>query len=105
MVASGLRAGGRRDVLPVAEATFETFRRNGVRGWDAIAADQLERVRGCGSGALTATEQQVATLVAAGGRNREVANALFVSESTVEAHLTRIYRKLGCATERSWRSR
>ena len=95
VVASGLRAGGRRDVLPVAEATFETFRRNGVRGWDAVAADLLERVRGCGSGALTATEQQVATLVAAGGRNREVASALFVSESTVEAHLTRIYRKLG----------
>ena len=66
-----------------------------MRGWDAVAADLLERVRGCGSGALTATEQQVVTLVAAGGRNREVASALFVSESTVEAHLTRIYRKLG----------
>ena len=66
-----------------------------MRGWEAIAADLLERARGCGSGALTTTEQQVATLVAAGRRNREVASALFVSESTVEAHLTRIYRKLG----------
>ncbi len=95
VVASGLRAGIRRDVLPVAEATLETFTRNGVGGWDAVAGDLLERVRGCGSGALTTTEQQVATLVAGGRRNREVASALFVSESTVEAHLTRIYRKLG----------
>jgi DNA-binding CsgD family transcriptional regulator len=33
--------------------------------------------------------------VAAGRRNREVANALFVTENTVEFHLRGIYRKLG----------
>jgi DNA-binding CsgD family transcriptional regulator len=37
----------------------------------------------------------VAALVAAGGTNREVADALFVSIHTVEANLKRIYRKLG----------
>jgi DNA-binding NarL/FixJ family response regulator len=37
----------------------------------------------------------VATLVAAGKRNREVAAALFLSEKTVESHLARIYDKLG----------
>jgi DNA-binding CsgD family transcriptional regulator len=37
----------------------------------------------------------VAALVAAGGTNREVADALFVSVHTVEANLKRIYRKLG----------
>ena len=37
----------------------------------------------------------MATLVASGKRNREVAAALFVSEKTVESHLARIYDKLG----------
>jgi DNA-binding CsgD family transcriptional regulator/energy-coupling factor transporter ATP-binding protein EcfA2 len=42
---------------------------------------------------LTATEERVARLVAAGASNREVAAALFLSVKTVEASLTRIYRK------------
>ncbi len=33
-------------------------------------------------------------MVAAGRMNREIAETLFVSTSTIEAHLTRIYRKL-----------
>jgi DNA-binding CsgD family transcriptional regulator len=44
---------------------------------------------------LTPKEHQVATLVAQGMSNREVAEALFVTEKTVEAHLGRVYRKLG----------
>ena len=40
-------------------------------------------------------EREVAVLVAAGKRNRDVAAALFVSEKTVESHLARIYDKLG----------
>ena len=47
------------------------------------------------SGELTATEVRVADLVALGRRNREIAGELFMSVATVEAHLTRIYRKLG----------
>jgi DNA-binding CsgD family transcriptional regulator len=50
---------------------------------------------GRGPAALSAREQEVAQLVAAGKRNREVAAALFVSEKTVESHLARIYDKLG----------
>jgi DNA-binding NarL/FixJ family response regulator len=38
---------------------------------------------------------KVAELVAAGRTNREVASELFMSPKTVEAHLSRIYRKLG----------
>jgi DNA-binding CsgD family transcriptional regulator len=37
----------------------------------------------------------VAELAAEGLTNREVAQALFVSEKTVETHLGRVYRKLG----------
>jgi DNA-binding NarL/FixJ family response regulator len=44
---------------------------------------------------LTSAERQVAALVATGKKNREVASQLFTTVATVEAHLTRIYRKLG----------
>ena len=45
--------------------------------------------------ALTPQELQIARTVASGKNNGEVSAALFVSRKTVEAHLTRIYRKLG----------
>jgi DNA-binding CsgD family transcriptional regulator len=44
--------------------------------------------------ALTPQEVQIAQLVASGHNNVETAAALFVSRKTVEAHLTRVYRKL-----------
>jgi DNA-binding CsgD family transcriptional regulator len=44
---------------------------------------------------LTDSEGGVADLVADGLTNREVANRLFVSPHTVDAHLRHIYRKLG----------
>ena len=79
----------------VAERCAAAFEGRGVRGWDEVSRRHLERLRGGSQGDLTPTEQEVATLVAAGHRNREIGTRLFVSESTVEAHLTRIYRKLG----------
>ncbi|TVL91767.1 AAA family ATPase [Streptomyces sp. SAJ15] len=44
--------------------------------------------------ALTEAEARVALLAAHGNTNREIASKLFVTVSTVEQHLTRIYRKL-----------
>jgi len=44
---------------------------------------------------LTATEAQVARLAASGLTTREVAAAAFLSPKTVEANISRIYRKLG----------
>lgn len=44
---------------------------------------------------LSPQELQVARIAARGQNNIEVAAALFVSRKTVEAHLTRVYRKLG----------
>jgi len=44
---------------------------------------------------LTAQELQVALAIGDGLSNGEAAAALFVSRKTVEAHLTRVYRKLG----------
>jgi DNA-binding NarL/FixJ family response regulator len=44
---------------------------------------------------LTPSEERVARLAASGLTNREVAAALTVSRKTVEAHLARVYQKLG----------
>ena len=44
---------------------------------------------------LTAAEQRVAGLVAAGRTNAETAAELFMGQRTVEAHLSRVYHKLG----------
>ena len=43
---------------------------------------------------LTESEARVAAEVARGASNREIAERLYVSVKTVEATLTRIYRKL-----------
>ncbi|CAL9289867.1 helix-turn-helix transcriptional regulator [Streptomyces sp. SudanB52_2052] len=44
---------------------------------------------------LASMERQVASLVMEGATNREIAARLFISVKTVEATLTRVYRKLG----------
>jgi DNA-binding CsgD family transcriptional regulator len=43
---------------------------------------------------LSRAEQRVAVLAARGMSNRQIARKLFITVSTVEQHLTRIYRKL-----------
>ncbi|MFD8122693.1 LuxR C-terminal-related transcriptional regulator [Streptomyces albidoflavus] len=43
---------------------------------------------------LSNSEQRVATLAAQGLTNREISAKLFLTVSTVEQHLTRVYRKL-----------
>ncbi|GII80157.1 transcriptional regulator [Sphaerisporangium rufum] len=93
-----LRAGKRkvaaRDVLTRAGLIFDEL---GAPLWSAQAAAELRRcgqrrVEGPG---LTPTEQEIHRLVAAGLTNREVAGRMFISTKTVEANLTRVYRKLG----------
>src|SRR3954471_19572976 len=68
----------------------------GARMWASQARDELERISGRrpASGDLTATEQRLASLAADGLSNKEIAATLHLSVHTVEAHLTRIYRKL-----------
>jgi DNA-binding CsgD family transcriptional regulator len=48
-----------------------------------------------GAEALTATERRVAEMAVSGKSNREIAQALFVTRKTIEAHLGAAYRKLG----------
>jgi DNA-binding CsgD family transcriptional regulator len=65
--------------------------------WAERAREEIRRIglRPSRDGGLTDTEQKVAELVAAGRTNKEVAGELFLSVKTVEANLSRIYRKLG----------
>jgi DNA-binding CsgD family transcriptional regulator len=84
---------GARDLLQRALTTFDGL---GAPLWCERAQRELARIGGRAptSTGLTPTEAQIASHVAEGKTNREVAEALFVSVHTVEANLTRIYRKL-----------
>lgn len=44
-------------------------------------------------GELTEREREVAQLAAAGLRNKEIAEALFISEETVKSHIRSIFNK------------
>jgi ATP/maltotriose-dependent transcriptional regulator MalT len=65
--------------------------------WAARATDELRRVpiRRRATDDLTPSEERVAALAATGQTNQQVAKALFMSPKTVEAHLSRVYGKLG----------
>ena len=89
------RAGYKRlasDTLNAAAGAFEDL---GIPRWAERARDEAGRVglRPTTS-TLTETERRVAELVGSGHSNQETAAELFMSIKTVEANLTRIYRKL-----------
>lgn len=50
-----------------------------------------------GTSPLSDAERRVAALAARGDTNREIARRLYITVSTVEQHLTRVYRKLNVA--------
>ena len=80
--------------LQEAAAVFEAA---GAAAWAAVARADLRRAEGRRGrpGRLTPTEQHIAELAISGLRNHEIATRLFLSEKTVEANLSRVYRKLG----------
>lgn len=65
-----------------------------VGQFEAIA-DGEGRTAGTTVGGLTRREIEVLARLAAGGSNREIAEALYVTEATVKTHLAHIYGKLG----------
>ena len=83
-----------REALEQALAIFEEL---GARLWAEKARSELKRISGRRTSAdeLTETEHRVAELAAQGRTNREIATELYMGVSTVEAHLSRVYRKLG----------
>jgi DNA-binding NarL/FixJ family response regulator len=69
----------------------------GAALWSGRATAELARIpgRGPATAELTAAERRVAELVAEGLANKEIAARLFVTPRTVEAHLSKVYAKLG----------
>ena len=87
----------RREARQTLEEALAVFERIGAELWAKRARAELRRISGRAAtpGALTPAEERVASLVAEGKTNREVAAALFLSERTVEGHLSHVFGKLG----------
>jgi DNA-binding CsgD family transcriptional regulator len=88
-----------REQLRTAHDMFDTM------GLDAFAERAGVELRATGERArkrevgvpeeLTPQEAQIAALVSRGEANRDIAAQLFISPSTVEYHLRKVFRKLG----------
>ena len=91
------RANRRRDARATLGEALSEFERLGAAIWAERTRNELNRVGGrtASPDELTPAERRIAELVASGRTNKEVASALYLSDRTVEGHLTSIYRKLG----------
>ncbi|MBV9580211.1 MAG: AAA family ATPase [Chloroflexi bacterium] len=76
------------------EAALEVGRRLSLEDAVALARTSRRASDTIGDG-LTAREREVARLVASGLSNREIAEAMVISERTAESHLTHMFTKLG----------
>jgi DNA-binding CsgD family transcriptional regulator len=90
------RRGERRAARDAFDRARGIFAELGATLWVARVEAEARRVpiKRRASDDLTPSELQVAQLIAAGRTTRDVAAELFISPKTVEANLTRVYRKL-----------
>ncbi len=92
------REGARRAAGDHFERALATFEAAEAHGWcDVTSADiaRLGRSATTTKGALSTVETTVARHACAGASNKEIAQLMFVSDKTVESHLSSVYRKLG----------
>jgi ATP/maltotriose-dependent transcriptional regulator MalT len=91
------RAKGKRLAREYLARAHEAFIALGARLWADRAQADLRRIGGRPSTPfeLSETERNIASLVARGHTNQEAADALFITSSTVQANLKRVYQKLG----------
>jgi DNA-binding CsgD family transcriptional regulator len=97
------RGGQKRAAREALEQAVATFEEIAARPWADKARAELARIAGRRPSptGLTETEHRVAELAAAGRSNKEIAAELFMGLSTVQAHLSRAYRKLGIRSRTS----
>ena len=89
------RAGYKGMASEALDAAAVAFEELGIPRWAQRARDEASRVGlHPTTSTLTETERRVAELVGSGRSNQETAAELFMSVKTVEANLTRVYRKL-----------
>lgn len=91
------RAGQKRAARETLEQARDAFRQIGAVGWVDTAVAEIRRIGGRAVPAtgLSEMERRIAILASEGRTNQEIAAAAVVSVKTVEANLTKAYRKLG----------
>jgi DNA-binding CsgD family transcriptional regulator len=101
------RAKQKRSARESLDAALRIFDQLPAPLWAANARAELARIGGrtASRDELTESERRIATIVAEGKTNKETAAELFVSVHTVEAALTRVYRKLAVRSRSELASR
>ena len=101
MVATGDRAGamaefGKAKALFAAGGAEPMFKQAEIQ--QRSVGGRNRRPTQDGPGQLSDRERQIAELVAAGYTNRQIGEELYMSPKTVEAHLSKIFSKLGVSS-------
>jgi DNA-binding CsgD family transcriptional regulator len=99
------RARAPGDARALLSAALAAFRALGARPWAVRADNELRaarlipvRTEGHGYLALTAQENQIAALAAAGLTNKQIGQRMYLSPRTVGSHLYRLFPKLGVSS-------
>lgn len=97
------RSRSRTEARGQLEVAHDMFAALGAASWARRASADLQVAVGVSTApssnplaVLTAQERAITKLVAQGLTNREIAGTLYLGVKTVESHLGKIFRKLGC---------